>query len=733
MCLLRNFTFFILLVIQPLMVFAQFDDTIQGFEYSEVEKTQLLAKKALDLFDIGDLEQSLNLSRSTLNACRKFELLELEAHLLLNVGMIYRIQGDFQQALEYLSLSHERALALGLYNNQGAALNQIGTIFRLQGNYPGALEHFFNALTTFQNCGDRVGVATVQNNIGIVYFYQGNFEKSLEYYLASFEFEKDRGDEYGMCISYINIGEVYKMLKKYDEALDYYDLALTLATKNEDKDPDGDSVGIIFNEIGSIYFMLDNYELSLSYLKKALSIFLKINNRQRLAESRINLAQLAIKTNDFNQAEEYLTLALDDANSIPSLDLQAKAHKLLSTVYEAQHLNTKAFEHFKAHILARDSIFNEDQMARMLETEMLFQFDKKMQQAKFEQEAKDIIMRESLKRQRLVRNFQLLALVVLVVASFYMYGAYKNKQRKNTQLQTQQVHILQKNKELLKNHEEIRQQRDEIEKQNIALEESQNIIKAKNQRVISSIEYAQTIQQAILPPRQSLLEYFPKHLVYNRPKDIVSGDFYWFSTIDDLQLISVVDCTGHGVPGAFMSLIGYTLLNQIVNEKKVVDPSEILMWMHEEVHQLLNQNGVGKQAHASMEISFAVIDNRKKSLTFAGAGLPLYLVNNGEATVVKGDIFSVGGYQRESNWKFDNHQINITPGLSIYLSTDGYLDQMNPEMRKFGRKQFLQMLEDINPMECDQRKEYFHKSFEAHKGKHEQLDDVCVLGINFSA
>lgn len=730
---LRYSIFFILLTIQPLMVFAQFDDTIQGFGYSEIEKTQLLAKKALDLFDKGELEQSLILSKSTLNACRKFDLLELEAHLLLNVGMIYRIQGDFQLALDYLSLSHERARALGMYNNQGAALNQIGTIFRLQGNYSGALEHLFDALSAFQHCTDKVGVATVQNNIGIVYFYQGNFEKSLEYYLASFEFEKDRADEYGMCISYINIGEVYKMLKRYDEALDYYDKALALATKNEDKDPDGDLVGIIFNEIGSIYSLLDNYELSLNYLKKALSIFLKINNRQRLAESRINLAQLAIKTNDLKQAECYLMLALDDANSIPSLDLQSRAHKMLSTVYEAQHLNDKAFEHFKAHIHARDSIFNEDQMTRMVETEMLFQFDKKMQQAKFEQEAKDIIMRESLKRQRLVRNFQLFALVILVIGSVYMYGAYKDKQRKNTQLQTQQVHILQKNKELLQNHEEIRQQRDEIEKQNIALEESQNIIKAKNDRVISSIEYAQTIQQAILPPRQNLLEYFPKHLVYNRPKDIVSGDFYWFSAMDNLQLISVVDCTGHGVPGAFMSLIGYTLLNQIVIENKVIDPSKILMMMHKEVHELLNQNGIGRQAYASMDISFAVIDRDKKIITFAGAGLPLYVVNDGEASIIKGDIFSVGGYQRDSHWKFDNHEINITPELSIYLTTDGYLDQMNPELKKFGRKQFLQMLEDVNQMECEQRKEYFHKSFEAHKGKHEQLDDVCVLGINFSA
>ena len=715
----------------PVIGFGQFDDTLQTVVYSEYDKARFLGQKALDLFDSGDLDQSLSISKTALASYRELGIHDLEAQLLLNIGMIYRIQGDYQQALKYLYASVEQSKNLELYNDQAAALNQIGTIYRLQGNSSGALEHYFNALTLFQKLEDLGGIATILNNIGIVYFYQGNFEKSLEYYLASLELEEERQDEYGISISYINIGEVYKNLKQYDEALSYFLKALVLAQKNEDKDLDGDSVGVLYNEIGSIYCLKGNYSLSQNYLKKAEAIFLQINNRQRLAESRIYLADLSLKTNGVEQAKAYLYTALSDAESISALTLIVTAHHNLSQIFETQHLVSKAFDHYKKYITTRDSIFNEDQMKRIVQTEMLYQFDREMQQAKFEQEKSDIQLQERIRRQRLVRNFQYFALLLLLIGSIYIYAAYRHKQRINLQLNRQHVQILQKNKELLQHHEEIRANRDEIEKKNISLEESQRIIEAKNDSIISSIEYAQTIQQAILPVTEDLVAHLPYHFIYFKPKDIVSGDFYWFSALENLLIIAVVDCTGHGVPGAFMSLIGYTLFNQIVNEKKVTDPAQILKWMHEQIREVLNQNAGGSKAHASMEICLVVADKETNELTFAGAGLPLFVVENGEAFIKRGNIYSAGGFQREKQRVFTNQTIPITPGMCIYLTTDGYLDQMNPASNKYGRRRFLKLIEAINEMPSDDKAECIHKAFEEHRQKHDQIDDVCILGICF--
>lgn len=710
---------------------------VQGDEVTKQETSEQRAlaeqlyTQAMQLYDEGDLDESLKISKLAIDACQEVGLLDGVAQLLLNKGIIYRIYGDYPQSLKYLYMSLEHFQTLMIKSGEASSLNQIGSIYRIQGNYSGALEHLLQSLRLFEEINDSLGTASALNNIGIVYFYQNNFEKSLEYYLSSLDIELELGSEYGVSISYINIGEVYKKLGKYQEALDYFLKALVLARKHEAADKDGDSVGVLYNEIGSIYTEMGNFILSLSYLNRAHTIFKQLGNRQRLAESRYYFGELALKQNNYSQAKTHFLEALNYAQAISALDIIADANHQLSKIFELEGNIPQAYNHYKKYITYRDSIFNEDNMKRMVQAEMLYQFEREMHDAKVEQAKRDVKALEESRRQKLLRNFLILLLVMLLIVVGAVYRSYQNKQKANIELARQQNQILEKNEELIQQQEEILSQRDEIEKKNQLLEIHQQLIEAKNERIISSIEYAQTIQQAILPKKEHLNKYFPDHMVIFLPKDIVSGDFYWFSSMDNLLFAAVVDCTGHGVPGAFMSLIGNTLLNQIVNEWQTRDPAIILELMHKQVRRVLNQDESTGKAHASMDICMVSVDTKKKRGTFAGASRPLYIVRNGELEKISGDPRSVGGYQREERRFFTNHDIDLSKATNLFLTTDGYVDQMNGAFKKFGHKLFTQLLVDLYNEPSDVQSSLLLAALEHHQQGHEQIDDICILGLKF--
>jgi len=474
---------------------------------------------------------------------------------------------------------------------------------------------------------------------------------------------------------------------------------------------------------------LGDLQLSQTYLNNALNIFTEIGNKQRLAECYLHLGDLAQKKDEIDTAYSHFTTALEYSTAINALEFIAQANKRLSKIYEEKNNPLKTFEHFKLYIQARDSLFNEDNTKRTVQAEMLYQFDKQMQESKLQQAKKDAIAHEISRRQSLLRNFMAIVLVLLIVVVMVIYNVFKSKQKTNEQLTVQQKQILEKNEELLQQQEEILTQRDEIEHKNKILTETQKIVEAKNDRIISSIEYAQTIQQAILPNEEQLQQFFPEHMVIFLPKDIVSGDFYWFSSFDNLLFAAVIDCTGHGVPGSFMSLIGNTMLNQIINEWQTRDPGLILELMHTQVRKALKQESSSSKAHASMDICLVTIDTLKKKGTFSGASRPLYVIQNGDLIKIPGDPRSVGGYQRESKRYFTNHELDLSKPTKLYLTTDGFVDQMDENLMKFGPRRFSNLLLDVMEKSMDQQKEALITALTDHKKSTEQIDDICILGL----
>jgi serine phosphatase RsbU (regulator of sigma subunit) len=305
----------------------------------------------------------------------------------------------------------------------------------------------------------------------------------------------------------------------------------------------------------------------------------------------------------------------------------------------------------------------------------------------------------------------------------------------------EEVELLKKEKDLLETEkkkvdEKVKKlwsQSMAIHKEKEKINELKVEIEIKHREVIDSVNYAKRIQEAVLPSLSEIERSFPQSFVLFKPRDIVSGDFYWFSEKENAVIIASIDCTGHGVPGAFMSLIGNTLLNHIVNEKGVTDPAEILNHLNKEVNFSLRQSDTGSQSRDGMDVALCVFEKNNQhpiqTLKYAGANRPLYIVSSGELKEVKADKFPIGGWDNDTLKSFTTHVIDLQENTAIYIASDGYADQFGQNDKKLKTKKFKEMLLEIQSNTMPEQKSVLDNYIESWKGNQEQTDDILVIGI----
>jgi serine phosphatase RsbU (regulator of sigma subunit) len=254
-------------------------------------------------------------------------------------------------------------------------------------------------------------------------------------------------------------------------------------------------------------------------------------------------------------------------------------------------------------------------------------------------------------------------------------------------------------------------------------------IERKHQEIVDSVTYAQRIQEAILPSRTEINQAIPYNAIMFKPRDIVSGDFYWFSQKGEESILACVDCTGHGVPGAFMSMIGNTLLNQIVNERDIIQPNLILNELNKEITSALKQDAAGSDSRDGMDISIISVNANKNQLQYAGANRPLYFVRANELIETKANKVAIGGHMQEEEKNFTNHIFDLQKGDTIYLSSDGYADQFSPADKKLMTKRFKEILLSIQHLSMPEQEKYLAQFIDEWRGIMEQTDDVLVIGV----
>jgi serine phosphatase RsbU (regulator of sigma subunit) len=254
-------------------------------------------------------------------------------------------------------------------------------------------------------------------------------------------------------------------------------------------------------------------------------------------------------------------------------------------------------------------------------------------------------------------------------------------------------------------------------------------IEIKHREIVDSVTYAQRIQEAILPSRREIDYQLPNNFFLFKPRDIVSGDFYWFSKKGNEIIIACVDCTGHGVPGAFMSMIGNTLLNQIVNEKDITQPAQILNKLNKEITNALKQDSEGSDSRDGMDIAICTINRETNIMQFAGANRPLYFVRNNELIETKANKVAIGGHVQAEEKLFNNHEFSLQQGDTFYLTTDGFADQFNPADKKLMTKRFKEIILSIQELSMPEQEKHLDQFITNWKKNTEQTDDILVIGV----
>ncbi|MBN4062255.1 MAG: hypothetical protein COA57_13500 [Flavobacteriales bacterium] len=334
------------------------------------------------------------------------------------------------------------------------------------------------------------------------------------------------------------------------------------------------------------------------------------------------------------------------------------------------------------------------------------------QETKIEKQ-KEVLSQQlsQIEQERLMRYMFIVLIVLIAGFGIFIFRSYQIKKKINEQLEEQNI--------------AINKQKEEIESQ-------KQLVEKKNEAITASINYAKRIQEAILTSRVYLDKIMPEYFVFYRPRDIVSGDFYWaHETKNGKVVFTVVDCTGHGVPGAFMSMIGNALLNEVVIENKKENSDDILNHLRDGIIRSLKQTGQANESRDGMDMALCVLDKKSGTLEFSGAHNPLYHFRNGSFNEYKGDMQSIG-FQRGEPKPFVKHIIQLEKGDVLYLFSDGFVDQKGgPNGKKFYYKPFKELLAFVQDKPFQEQRSIIKQTYIDWRGTREQIDDVCIMAVKF--
>ena len=627
---------------------------------------------------------------------RLFKLFALSI-LLVNPAVINaQFSNELPKALaqeveEHKAKANELENA-GDFNQAAFHLNKAATIYWVNGFPSKAITLFEQTITLNEHIGNKNAIRMLNNNIAMIYTDEEDYSKALLFFNKSLSIARQMSRKPDIAASLLNIANVQTEMQKYTDAAKTLEEANAIARELND----AKLLRNCYSLQADVYEKMGNSEKSAEYFAMYTAISQKIQReelRKRDSEARKIVEDAQSKVTEIEQAKQLTEKEL--------LDKQQALKETVENLAQIEQISKE----------------------RQMQIDLLSK----------EKELKDAII----KNQKLVRNvFLFIIFVVLAFATLFFYNLRIKKKT---------------NDKLRKQNTEIAKQKELIEQVNQDLEGAFNKIEKQNRDITSSINYAQRIQEAMLPPAENLSILKDSSFILFRPRDIVSGDFYWFTgygtpdSLDDEKhknfiklhslpknekgfLISAVDCTGHGIPGAFMSMIGFNLLETIVRNA-IVKPHEILRHLHNTIRRLLKQHTTDNRDGMDMAIC-SIIDNGRKVL-FAGAKNPVIYIANGELNYLRGDSLPVGGIQKEDERKFTLHTINVDSPTSFYIFSDGFTDQFGGlHGQKFGTKRFKQLLLEIHTLPMPEQKLVLEQRMDEWiKTYKKQIDDIIVIGF----
>ena len=620
-----------------------------------------------------------------------------KANILNLRGNISSDKGDFKRAIAYydkvIEISEEIDFKKGLYKGYA----NTGVSHHLSGNFSLAISNYSKTIPIMEELNDSMGLSIINTNLSGLYQQIEMYEMANECCMKALSYMEEN-DKWGYASVYINLGKNLKELNQPDEALKHYQMALELGKEINDRQ----IMLNAYNNIGDIYINVktNNYKKGIVFLNMALDIAEEFEMTNDKAHLNYVLALAYLNKGFYQQSIDRAKKALEIATKNQLNETISYALKTLATCYFQLEEYKLSSEYYLKYADYRDSLNSDDFTTKLSEMKAKFEVDK-LKEEKLASEAinkeradKDRIAREKVENERNLLIIMGTLLMIIVLSITYFLFQY----RKNNKL--------------------INAQKKKVESQ-------KNIIQLKNKDLTDSIKYAERIQKTILPNNEKIKKLFSDYFIMYRPKDIVAGDFYWAEMIEGYHFIAVADCTGHGVPGAIVSVICHNALNRSIKEFSLRDPGKILDKARMIIVDELSKNNQ-EDVKDGMDVSLCVI--KQNTLIFSGANNPLWYVRDNELHVVKGDKQPVGIHEVMND--FSSTEIKLEKGDAFYLFSDGYIDQFggekNKKLKSSGLKKLILKVCD-EPMEA--QNVFFNQHFKNWKGNCEQMDDVCLIGF----
>jgi len=656
---------------------------------------------------ISEADSLLNVAENSSDSVK------IDIYLDLAVG--YRsVQPEV--ALKYANDALKIAEGNEIYSRKAASLHILGATYTVLGDYEKAISNLLESLRNYELLGDSKGVANTSNSLGILYFNQEDYKSAKKYYSKALGLIDS--SEYAMStgVYKLNIGEVYQATGENEKALRLEEQAYEIFKQLGDENGMAYALGVQ----GKVYYQLGNKNKAIDLTKQALGFLIDDQDYLGAVEYLNFLVEVYIASNNLLSAEKNAQTALELSQQINSLKWKIKSFENLSKIFYRKEAYQLAYQCKDSAHHYEHQLMDKEKYRQISNLRIIYESEKKEQENKILRIDKELKQKQITQQQ--ILNVAIgIILVILIVFAIITFRSKNQKQIANNQLKIQ--------------NEEIRHQREEIETQSERLRSintdvirKNQLIEEKNKNITDSINYAKRIQTALLPFNHRIGKQLEDFFIYYKPKDIVSGDFYWFSESDDKVVIAVADCTGHGIPGAFMSFIGHDLLNHIINFKGIAQPSEILKQLKLSVIRILRQEQSDNRD--GMDISICIWDKKKNTVQFSGANHSLIYIQNKQLHQIKGNKTTVGLDEKRNVKDFDMHEINLVGDTCFYLFSDGYVDQFGGSKdKKFMIRNFRELLSSIHMKKMDTQGIIIRETIDEWMDGNEQVDDMLVWGF----
>ena len=654
-----------------------------------------------------------------------------EANCINNLAVIYNIRGDYDISIKYLLESlalKEKLLESGYHNPKGlkksisTTLNNLGNALRVQKDYKKATHYLEKSIALKIEIGERKSLAAGYTNVGSLYLAQGDTSTAIIYQHKALAIAKEFNLQDQLAMAYNNLGNSLDRKSTYDSSLYYFKRSIEIKETLQDKL----SLANTLNNIAAVYLAKKDYENALSHVLRSMEINESAGSKPNLKNNYIILSNLYAEMGQNDLAYKYMIKLDRIKDTLYNIDLSKNINEMSTrfetekkereitilqkekriSEIESQKRSNELVLLNKEKELQEFTIKNNEKEVQLLKKDNeLKEIENEKKEKQLEINEKEKKLKEAeLSRERFIRNIFIGGIVVLILFSFVIINRFR---------------ITKKQKYII-----------ELQKQ---------VVEEKQKEIVDSITYAKRIQTAILPPLRLIQGILPDSFVLYKPKDIVAGDFYWMHTAnesEDLILFAAADCTGHGVPGAMVSVVCHNALNRSVREYGILDPGKVLDKTREIViHEFEKGEGLTSFTKSSedsikdgMDIALISLSPNTKKLKYAGANNPLWIIRNQEVIEIKADKQPIGKYVNAK--PFTTHEIQLQSGDAVYFFTDGYADQFGGEQgKKFKGSKMKELLLSLSHKKMKNQKEELNTAFENWRGKLEQIDDVCVIGV----